>query len=162
MWGGVDDMRLLIAAGMVVVSVPAAAGVPLWQKVEHGMTVEALRAAYPAEKGRVKHDKGTTTFKNAVAVGSCTVDAVAHHEKGVVDKVTVSDLFCDDAAFAALVTKYGKPLSDENIKDDSLLAGKDDKTRRSIWVKDGVTVSMKTDEAGIWKITYRVLENSGL
>jgi hypothetical protein len=156
-------MRKIVASCLLLcVGSGASAGTPLWQKVEYGMSAAELHAAYPEEKGKVKHGRSTTTFKNAVSVGSCDVDAVAHHEKGTVEKVTVSNIFCDDAAYTALVSKYGKPLSDKNSEDDSMLAGDGDKTRRSIWVKDGVTVTMKNDDAGIWTITYRVLDKTGL
>jgi hypothetical protein len=152
---------LFLAAGLL--ASPAWAGTPLWQNVEAGMTVEELRALYPASAD-VKHHSDFTEIDGFSPLEGCKSEVNIMHKQGVVDRILIKGAGalggkCAAKVFDALVGKYGMPASNEEIE-SGLLSGsvfaKEGKS--SVWAKDGVSMRFRRLRTGTlgssWDLTY--------
>src|SRR3712207_3569304 len=98
----------------------------LWQNVTYGMTVDQVRALFPAERKRTEHHKTWTELKGFVAVAKCKPEVGIHHPKGVVTHVVVSmpaiglKSTCTDEAYEAMLSKYGRPDTEQSTDKESI------------------------------------------
>lgn len=108
-------MRKIVFGLMLGMATPALAA-PLWQNVEAGMTVEQVKALYPAVKGKVRHLDHSIWIKEAFRVGddrsACKPNVTIEFSEGVVSKVEAREIFCSGSALSAMIAKYGEPATD--------------------------------------------------
>lgn len=143
-------------------------GPTLWGDITAGMSVEDVRARYPAVRGKVHHKPTFTRVEGAQPVGKCKPVVEIYHENGVVSQVYVSSRpagfpasECGEAAADALLAKYGAPLQQSDKRE----SGMGYRVVERTWLKDGVTVKFKWDGAdtdGSWSIRYEVVPDRGL
>ena len=177
-------MRLFfVAAVALCTTLPANAGVVLWQNVEVGMTLEQLRALYPEVKGTVTHKPKLSILENVQQVGRCHPDVLVEHPSGAVTKVLIRSRYrgfpkesCGNEAEKALLAKYGSPLSrDEDTQKTGSVIGEGlfmglDTTRNArdyklTWVDDGIIITLERFDPGVddnWLITYEPKVDIGL
>jgi len=164
-------MRLIfLTAGAAVfgcaVPVHAQAGPVLWDKVAAGMTIDAVHALYPQQRGKVKwHGSKQTEVEDVAILEGCEAEVEIQHEGGLVDAVKVKGKGslagrCSDKVLGALSAKYGQPAV-QRATERSLLAREGEIV---VWNKDGVTMRFKQFTNGIlgggglgqssWELTY--------
>jgi hypothetical protein len=138
----------------------------LWDKVEAGMTIDQVRALYPADPGRVKwHGSKQTEIEGIVILEGCAAEVEIQHAGGTVEAVKVKGRGslggrCSDKVLGALSAKYGQPAVQRERK-SSILAREGE---IAFWNKDGVTMRFKQFTNGAfgggglgaasWELTY--------
>jgi len=152
---------LLIAVGLL--SSPALAETPLWQNVEAGMSVQELRALYPAS-AEVKYHSDFTEIDGFSPLDGCKAEVNIMHKEGVVDRILVKGTGafggkCASKVFDALVGKYGMPAANEEIENGLFSGGLFAKEgKSSVWAKDGVSMRFRRLRSGAlassWDLTY--------
>lgn len=138
----------------------------LWDKVEAGMTIDEVRAVYPAVAGKVKwHGTKQTEVEDVVILEGCEAEVEIQHASGKVDAVKVKGKGslggrCSDKVLGALSAKYGQPAVQRESK-GSILAREGE---IAVWNKAGVAMRFKQFTNGgfgggglgaaSWELTY--------
>lgn len=124
----------------------AQSGPVLWDKVEAGMSVDAVRAIYPADGKSVIHNDSNVEIEGWTVIPGCKAQVNVFHKSGVVERVLVKgDMSlggkCSDKVSAALAGKYGQPATSESGGRGILSAGS---TRTLVWsMPNGTSLTLK-------------------
>ncbi|MGN3974211.1 hypothetical protein [Tsuneonella sp. SYSU-LHT278] len=116
----------------------------LWDKVEAGMSIAEVHAAYP-QGGKIKwHGTKQTEIEDVVILEGCEAEVEIQHASGFVDVVKVKGKGslggrCADKVLTALSAKYGQPAV-QRERGGSILARQGEV---SVWSKDGVAMRFK-------------------
>jgi hypothetical protein len=110
---GFGLLALVAAAPAAQAQTPA-----LWENVQPGMSVQQVRALYPAGD-KVRHRAERTTINGHTISGDCRADVHILHRRGSVDGVVLRGepaIFarCGAAVLDGLTARLGAPASTES------------------------------------------------
>jgi hypothetical protein len=123
-------------------------GLVLWRNIENGMTVDALRALYPAGRD-VEYKNDRTVLTNVTIIEGCQAKVNIMHPRGVVEEIVMRGEGslggrCSLKLITALSGKYGEPLEKDKVR-GSILSREG---KNYVWVRDGVSLQFKRYTSG--------------
>jgi hypothetical protein len=140
-------LKIPIAIALLACASAASAGSPLWQNIEAGMTPAQVQALYPAGEGK----KDKWIVRNVEVAPKCKANVDIFYKDGRVIRVMLygkREWFgsCGDTLHAALLAKYGEPVS----KEDKATANQRNlklAVDELIWSREGVLVRFNRDNS---------------
>ena len=159
---------IIAMGGLLLLAVPADAQT-LWRNIELGMTVEQLRALYPAGE-HVEYLADELKLEEVAITPECEADAHIHHENGAVVRVVLRgggsmSGRCANRILDALAARYGQSAAREERRGLLRRPSQD-----HIWTREGVMIRFRrfggSDLGGggllraSWEITYSALDSS--
>ena len=147
-------MKAIFIAIAALTAAPAIAGTPLWQNVEEDMTVDQVRALYPAA---VQH-RDRLDIRDYRPLPTCPSTVRVMFEGGRVHAIQVRGAhsvlgLCASDIELALRARYGEPV-DRDYEAPTLLSSEE---RQYIWVNGGVVMRLRVVNENQWIMEYASL-----
>ena len=144
-------MKVSLAGLLILFASPAAAGTPLWQNIEEGMTAPQVRALYPAAVQR----RDRIDIRDYRPLPSCPSTVRILFEDGLVHAVQVRGAhsilgLCATEVEQALRARYGEPV-DADYEAPTLLTSQE---VSYIWVRDAVVMRFRNIDDRSWIMEY--------
>lgn len=144
-------MRAFLVVSAALIGSPTAAGTPLWQNVEEGMTAEQVLALYPA----AQHHRNRLEIRGYRPLPNCPSTVRVRFESGLVHAIQVRGApailgFCATEIENALRARYGEPV-DRDYAPRSLLTNA---IVSYIWVNAAVVMRFQMVNDQTWIMEY--------
>src|SRR4051812_5743814 len=159
---------LALAGSFLLAATPASAQM-LWRNIEHGMTVDQVRALYPAGE-HVKYQGEEILLEEIRITPECEADVHIHLQGATVERVVLRGGAsmsgrCSNRVLDALAARYGQSAAREDRRGILRRPSQD-----HIWNHEGIMIRFRrfggTDFGGggllraSWELSYSPVDTS--